>query len=245
MSILRIYCPNHTLQPGMMTLDTKASHHVLHVLRLRPSQPLILFNGRGGEYLAKLAKIEQKSAIIEVKSYQDPARESCLDITLGQAISRGDRMDYTIQKAVELGVKHIVPLFSERCTVKLPNDRLQKKQHHWQNVIISACEQSGRCFIPKLSAPQPLHEWLKHPFPGRKWVCDPDATASLKAQPSPDTTQPMTLLIGPEGGLTPAEIDLAHQVGFLSLSLGPRILRTETAAIVAITLLQSRWGDID
>lgn len=241
MSILRIYCPNESLQPGTLKLDDKVSHHVLNVLRLKPSQPLILFNGRGGEYLAQLAKIDKKSAIIDVKSYQDPGRESPLNITLGQAVSRGNRMDYATQKAVELGVHCIMPLFSERCTVKLSDDRLQNKQHHWQNVIIAACEQSGRCLIPKLLPFQSLETWLAQPIPGWKGVCDPHATTPCT--PPQDIHQPMTVLVGPEGGLTPEEMTLAHQAGFVSWSLGPRTLRTETAAVVAIALLQSRLGD--
>ncbi len=164
-----------------------------------------------------------------------------MHIHLGQAISRGERMDYTLQKSVELGVQIITPLFTERCGVDLQGERLEKRMQHWQQVIISACEQSGRCYIPELKAPCSLEKWLMELKVDLAWIMDPRASTPLSAIQK--SVGRVALLCGPEGGLSELELDQAKQHGLLGLLMGPRILRTETAALTALSLLQAQWGD--
>ena len=241
MSIPRIYYPNDLKNVTILPLDVKTSHYLLDVLRLKPQRSFVIFNGRGGEYHAQLVAVKQKIATIEIHAYQEPLTESPLKITLGQGISRGERMDYAIQKSVELGVNRITPLLTTRCNVSFTAERLQNRLAHWQGVIISACEQSGRCMVPELQTVQPLSDWLTQSRSGCQWVCDPAGDPlTLTDAPHP----PMTVLIGPEGGLTTEEIQLAQQNGFTSVSLGPRVLRTETASVTILSLLQYRFGDI-
>lgn len=226
----------------LVTLDEPTSRHLLKVLRLEIGAPLQLFNGHGGEYAANLASIKKNTAVIEVKEFSNIARESPLQIHLGQAISRGERMDYAIQKSVELGVSRITPLITERCGVHLNQERAKNRVQHWQKIAISACEQSGRCVIPPVENPHEYTNFLAANT-GIGFICSPFSTEQV-FPPIPANTKSITLIIGPEGGFTPTEVHQAQQAGFNPLVLGPRILRTETAPIVAITLLQSRWGDI-
>jgi len=224
-----------------LILSEEASRHLLRVLRFKVNDPLTIFNGKGGEYQAHLKGVEKKHAIVEITSYNEPATESSLSIHLGQGISRGERMDYVVQKSVELGANKITPLFTERCGVKISEERLIKRMQHWQSVAISACEQSGRCLIPEIMKPMEVSDWLAvQKEPG--FVCDPKAKQHIADYPKHEG--PVPLLIGPEGGLTEQEIQDALGAGFQSLSLGPRILRTETATVVALTLLQQAWGDL-
>lgn len=241
MQLTRIYYPNDLREGTIIRLNEKASHYVLNVLRLKLKRQLIIFNGQGGEYQAILDAIERKIALLKIQSFQECDTESPLKITVGQGISRGERMDYAIQKSVELGVSVITPLLTSRCNVNLTTQRLNNRMAHWRGVIISACEQSGRCKIPTLNSVQPLTKWLDQPQKGMKWVCDPNG----KPLP-PDIShhQAMSLLIGPEGGLTTEEISQTNKADFFSLSLGPRTLRTETATVTAVTLLQARYGDL-
>ena len=161
---------------------------------------------------------------------------------LGQGISRGDRMDFTLQKSVELGVSEITPLFTERCGVKLTGDRLAKKKDQWQKIVISACEQSGRVLVPKVNDPIWLEDWLKEPTDDLKINLHPRAQHSIMSLPQ--QSENVRLLIGPEGGLSNEEIDQATQHNFVEVLIGPRVLRTETAALTAITALQCRYGDL-
>jgi 16S rRNA (uracil1498-N3)-methyltransferase len=241
MRIPRFFFAGDLVIDAVVTLSVTASHHLCNVLRIDPGQPVMLFNGDGKEYLGRFIDRQQKLARVCILSVSDGQTESPLFIELGQAISRGDKMDYAIQKAVELGVNRIVPLFTERCAVKFKQDRQENRLTHWQGVITHACEQSGRCVVPDIASPLTLTDWLAQKREGLCFVCDfapPQPLSNL------NRVHRVTILIGPEGGLSAAEITHAKTVGFLGLSLGPRTLRTETATVAALTLLQNRWGDL-
>lgn len=202
----------------------------------------ILFNGDGQNYLAKLTAIRKQEVIVSILEAQSCLTESPLRITLAQAISSGDRMDFTIQKAVEMGVSAIQPVASQRSVVKLAGERAEKRREHWQNVAISACEQSGRAVVPPVASPINLTEWLaQKPQADILITLSPVAEKALPQVKIPGND--ICLLIGPEGGLTDGEIQLAAHHGFTLVRMGPRILRTETAALAAIASLQALWGD--
>jgi len=225
-----------------ITLPEDAARHLVQVLRMRLGDSFIAFNGQGGEYSASLSAISKREAQASIGTFNAADRESPLNITLAQCVSKGDRMDYTLQKAVELGVSAIVPLISSRTVVKLDAERWAKKIEHWQGVIISACEQSGRTRVPQLQAPQDLDDWLRSSAnDSLKLVLAPGASKQLR-QLDPHS-RAITLLIGPEGGLSEAECTLAAQHEFVPLALGPRILRTETAGVAALAAIQAQWGD--
>jgi len=241
MRIPRIYHPAPLNTGADIELSATAANHVARVLRLPEAAPLILFNGDGGEYSASVTTIEKHRVIVTVGEFHATEREPPLALHLVQGISRGERMDYTIQKAVELGVNRIIPVFTERCGVQLHGERLDKRVKHWQGVVISACEQCGRNRIPDVDAPLNLAQWLAIPAEGSRLVLDPDAGHSLTQLPTP--TAAATLLVGPEGGLSDQELAQAAQAGFLGLRLGPRVLRTETAAVAALAAILGIWGD--
>ena len=225
-----------------LTLTEAASRHLVQVLRLREGDAFIAFNGQGGEYGAVIHRIAKRDVQVRICSFNKIERESPLSLTLAQCISKGDRMDYTLQKAVELGVSEIVPLLSERSVVKLDAERWEKKMEHWRGVIISACEQSGRTRIPALHAPIPIQTWLGQATgTALKLTLAPTAEQSLPSiQPG---QRPVILLVGPEGGLSDTEIQRAQNKGFETIKLGPRILRTETAGVAALAAIQALWGD--
>jgi len=225
-----------------ITLEADAANHVGRVLRLPQGAEIILFNGQGGEYRATLTESGKKVVKAQVNSYADISLESPLAIHLGQGISRGDKMEMTIQKAVELGVTEITPLFSERCGVKLSGERLQKKLSQWHKIIISACEQCGRNTIPTIHSPLQLDQWLAQPSDELKLNLHPKAKYSINTLPQP--TNGIRLLIGPEGGLSDLEIEQAATQGFDEVLIGPRVLRTETAGLTIISALQTRFGDL-
>ena len=201
-----------------------------------------VFDGNGIEFLGKIQTINKQKVTVLLTEAVTANVESPLKIHLGQGISRGEKMDFVIQKAVELGVDQITPLFTERCGVKLNDDRWQKRLQHWRAVAISACEQCGRNKVSEINEPQSLTDWVQSVSAELKLICDVETDAKLKN--TTDKINSISLLIGPEGGFDPREIKLAEQNKFISLSLGPRVLRTETAAIAAITLMQSKFGDI-
>ncbi len=224
-----------------MVLDTYTSHRLSAVLRLEADRKIILFNNDGFEYLSIITNIKKNQVQITVLEKTRKNLESPLEIHLGQVISKGEKMDFVIQKSTELGVNKITPLFSERSVVHLKQDRLEKKTEHWQKIAIHAAEQCGRTFVPT----------IEHPIPLEDWVFNRDEKTRLGLypfSPHPMSTCPIAgsvaLLIGPEGGLTENELLYATQHGFKTVSLGPRILRTETAALVAITALQCKTGDL-
>jgi 16S rRNA (uracil1498-N3)-methyltransferase len=241
MRIPRIHHPAPLSNGAHIELSDTAANHVSRVLRLPVGAPLILFNGQGGEFDATVTAVDKRSVSVALGDFHPTEREPPLPLQLAQGISRGERMDYTIQKAVELGVSRIIPLFTEHCGVQLRGERLKKRVKHWQGVVISACEQCGRNRIPQVDAPLTLAQWLATPGGGTRLVLDPTAEHSLSQLPDPGG--PVSLLIGPEGGLSDQELALAAQAGFLGLRLGPRVLRTETAAVAALAAMLGAWGD--
>lgn len=227
-----------------VALDAGAAKHLSTVLRLRPGAPLLLFDGSGFEFEAKIEQADKRQVWVKLNGMHGPAVESPLHVTLAQGVSRGERMDYTVQKAVELGVSTILPVLTERSVVKLDKDNSAKKCEHWQAVVVGACEQSGRVRVPEVQPPVTLANFLAaSPQADLKLLLDPLAGNAANDLPKPADGR-VLLLVGPEGGLSEHERNLAARVGFTGLKLGPRILRTETAALVALSLLQSQWGDL-
>jgi 16S rRNA (uracil1498-N3)-methyltransferase len=236
-------------QPGFLQvgeerrLTESAHHHLVRVLRAKVGSNVTLFNGEGGEYSASLIHLDKKTAKVKIDSFSPRETESPLELWLAQGISRGEKMDYVIQKATELGVKTIIPLFTERCNVQLEGERKQKRWAHWQSIAISACEQCGRNRIPDVKEPISLGSWLKESSVENGFVLSPHEGKRLQnISIHPNT--PVILLIGPEGGLSEEEMQMINQANFTPLHLGPRILRTETAAVSAITALQCYFGDM-
>lgn len=225
-----------------LALPEAAAHHAARVLRLRVGDGLTLFNGRGGEYASVITAIARNEVQVAVQQHDPVERESPLAVTLVQAVSSGERMDLTIQKAVELGVQRIVPVESERCVVRLKGERAEKRVAHWQQVAVAACEQCGRNRIPEVRMISPLAVCLAaERDDALRWVLLPGAATALRELPRPQ--QPLELLVGPEGGLTNAETEQALRAGYVSVRLGPRVLRTETAAPALLAALQALWGD--
>jgi len=239
--VRRIFHPGDLALETTVALRASASQHVAKVLRLTVGEEVAVFNGQGGHYTAQITHITKQEVLLNLRAYHSSQVESPLYTCLAQGISRGDKMDITLQKAVELGVNCIVPLFTERCGVKLEAERLAKRMQHWQAVIESACEQCGRDLLPTLAPAQSLAQWLPHAPESLRLLLNPHQAQSVDLQPA---QQGVSLLIGPEGGLSPSEIALASKYQFLSWRLGPRILRTETAALVALSKIQTLWGDL-
>lgn len=223
-------------------LPPEAAHHAAKVLRLKDGDHIVLFDGRGGEYPAVITGMAKQSVSVEISPKLERECESSLKVTLAQGISGGDKMDFTLQKAVELGVAHIQPIACERSVVKLSGDRAEKRLRHWRQVVISACEQCGRNRVPEVAPILSLHDWLGT-LNGEelRLTLAPGAPGGLKDLGPPAV--PVTLLIGPEGGLAPGEMTAAASQGFTSVRLGPRVLRTETAALAALAAMQALWGD--
>lgn len=248
MSNLRFYSAENLIIGVTVKLSENAATHATRVLRLNEGDVINLFNGDGFDYACELILVKKNEVLTKVKGSAAINNESPLNITLLQGISSGDRMDYTIQKAVELGVKQIQPIATERSVVKLSAERAEKRVEHWQNVVISACEQCGRATIPPVLAPKTLPNWLaiNPQSNATRILLNPIGAKRLAelAKPSSEIQlQPIQLLVGAEGGLSNTEIDTAISQGFQSIVLGPRILRTETAALTAITAMQTLWGD--
>ena len=242
MRIPRIYHPEPIQVDSTIPLTSEASKHLLTVLRLKDDHPLILFNGDGNDYSAILSISSKKQAEAVIETQLSLSLESPLSIHLGQGISKGERMDFVLQKSVELGVTELTPLITERCPVKLNAERWEKKYQHWLKIVTSACEQCGRNVIPTLHPPLSLHQWLGQSTQQTRLTLHPEAEHRMAdIPPSPYGYR---LLIGPEGGLSDSEIYQSGESGFSSALLGPRVLRTETAALAAITVLQSHFGDL-
>ncbi|CAM3482576.1 16S rRNA (uracil(1498)-N(3))-methyltransferase [Parendozoicomonas haliclonae] len=236
----RIYAPVPLSANQTVELPENASHHVGRVLRMKAGEPLVLFNGEGGCWQATISEITKKAVFAVPTEFMADDRESNLTISLGQTLSRGERMDYAIQKAVECGVTEITPLFTERCEVKLKSERADKRIRGWQQMIISACEQCGRNRVPVIHQPMLLSEWLESRSTELNFVLHHRTEKALEGYGKPAS---VSLLIGPEGGLTADEIAQAEAKQFHPLALGPRVLRTETAPVAAISLMQYLWGD--
>ena len=233
---------DQALQAGArVELEPGQAHYIARVLRMRAGDALILFNGAGGQYPATLEAVGKNAVAVTIGEFEPVERESPLALHLGIAISRGDRMDWVVQKATELGVHAITPLLSERTEVRLKGEREAKKLRHWQQVATSACEQCGRNRLPVVHPLRPLPDWCQRVEADARLVLDPAADSSDPGAAAPAS---IALLVGPEGGFSAAEIAAAATAGFHSLQLGPRVLRTETAPLAAIALLQARWGDM-
>lgn len=241
MSTARIFYPHEIILHSDLVLDKAASHHLSTVLRFQLGEKLIIFNGLGGAYLATLKAVNKKLTTVTIEKFLPEERESPLKIHLGQAVSRGERMDYAVQKAVELGASRITPLLTQHCQVALRKERLQNRVEHWKNIAISAAEQCGRSRVPEVHSIQMFAEFITHKETVG-FICTLDHSTQMPA-PTESVTQ-VSVLIGPEGGFSEKEIELAKAQGFLTLNLGPRTLRTETATAAAITLLQHTWGDM-
>lgn len=242
-SLTRLYFPAEIAAHGQCVLGPEQAHHVVRVLRLKAGDGVTLFDGRGGEYAAVITHLARSGVALNVGERVCMDRESPLAVTLAQAISSADRMDYTIQKAVELGVARIQPLESSRSIVRLDAARAAKRVAHWQAVAVAACEQCGRNHVPAVAAVLPLSAWLGSAadLAGvARLVLSPRAQTALRGLPPP---RQVLLLAGPEGGLSPREQEDAQIAGFTAVRLGPRVLRTETAAVAALAAMQVLWGD--
>lgn len=237
----RIYQDQEITLQRSLELDEQAASHVARVLRMREGQDVTLFNGRGGEYRARIELVQRRKVSLFVEQFDPVERESSLQIHLGQALVRGERMDYAIQKAVEIGVQDITPLNTEFSGVPLKQDRLQSRQRHWRQVIISACEQCGRNWLPRLHPVMTLQQWLQADQNGQRWILQ----AGNYQRPQLQSGKTQYITIGPEGGFSELELGLADQHGFVGLSLGARILRTETAGLAAAVHLQCLAGVMD
>jgi len=239
---MRIYHPI-TLTPGeSVELDAKASHHIRTVMRAKENDPITLFNGEGGEYAGILTHLSKKKVIVHIASFSPREAESPLTLYLAQGLSRGEKMDFTIQKAVELGIQKIIPLLTDRSTLKLTPDRLQKRMQHWESIVIHAAEQCGRNRLPAILPPMTLSELLTELPAEWYFILNPANTPSVPL--SLQKNHRIVMIIGPEGGFSAQEMAFAMKNKCQSLNLGPRILRTETAGLAAITFFQSHFGDM-
>lgn len=244
MRIPRVYVAGALVSGREIDLPAQAGEHLVRVLRLERGHPLVLFNGDGGEYAATITALAKRGVTVQVGERRaDADRESPLRLVLAQGIARGDKMDWVLQKATELGVERIVPLITERTEVRLDADRAERRLAHWQAVLAGACEQSGRNRLPELAAPVRLAHWAASlgAEAGRRLALDP--TGDRRASDLP-RIEAATLVVGPEGGLSDQDLAVLRQAGFDGLRLGPRILRTETAGLAAIAALQALHGDL-
>lgn len=241
MRIPRIFHPQPLSAGLQVSLTEDAANHVGRVLRMSAGAELELFCGDDHRYQAVIEQASKKHVEVRILSAQLASVESALKIHLIQGISRGERMDFTLQKSVELGIASITPIFTERCGVKLQGERLEKKQQQWQKVVISACEQSGRNTVPQVQPAITLTEYLATANRPLTLTLDPGATLNLKSAP---VNTEVALLIGPEGGFSDTETALAQQANCQGVRLGPRVLRTETAALAALAALQANHGDL-
>ena len=234
----------HTTQSlevgSAVTLESSVSRYLMQSLRKTEGAQIEVFNGNGAQYSATIVSGSKTAVTIQVESEDQISKESPLAIHIGLAISKGDRMDYGIRKIVELGGNRITPLITQRCEVRLSKERMEKRLKHWQAIVISACEQCGRNRIPEISEPLQLQQWLEKVDDPARLIFQPGGSTRLEDRPVPES---VALLVGPEGGFDPLEVEQAQQAGFDSIALGPRILRTETAPLAAISVLQYLWGD--
>jgi len=238
----RIYTEQVLIPGATLTLDERASNYLARVLRCQSGMAITLFNGDSKEYAASVTAVDKRNVAVVINDASIVDRESPLKIHLGIAISKGDRMDLVMQKAVELGVSDITPLISERVEVRLQGERADKRIEHWRGIIISACEQCARNTLPKLNPIAPLNDWISRVEADKKFVLHHRSDTALGTSEKPNS---VALLIGPEGGLSEAEIDAAQRQSFAPLRLGPRVLRTETAPLAALSILQFVFGDLN
>ena len=248
MRLTRVYVDTPLMSGRRVVLAGSAAGHITRVLRLRVGESVSAFNGQGGEFAASIEQVHGSQVTLAIGEHTDSERESPVAITLAQGVSRGERMDLVVQKATELGVAQITPLLTTRSVVRLDDAQAQKKAQHWRAIAVSACEQCGRNRVPHIAAPAQLRAWLQSlretpPAPqSQRLLLSPGADTDLRDLAAPLTA--ITVLIGPEGGLSDEERAAASDAGFTGVRLGPRILRTESAAIAALALLQGQFGDL-
>ena len=237
----RIFC-DVRLGPGaQFPLPEDAANHVGRALRLRAGDALVVFDGRGGEYDAVILRMDHGRVDVKTGAFRDVERESPLETGLVQGLPEADKMDWILQKSVELGVAWVQPVVCERSVVRLSGERAARREAHWRRVAVAACEQCGRNRVPELRPTLAFRDWAAQPSQAERWMLAPGATESLAARPPP--AGPVELLVGPEGGLSERELDIAATIGFAALSLGPRVLRAETAPLAALAAVQALWGD--
>jgi 16S rRNA (uracil1498-N3)-methyltransferase len=240
MAIPRIHC-ELKLGPGaQFSLAPDAAQHVAKSLRLKAGDAIVVFDGRGGEYDATLTRIDRDRVDVKVGPFRDGVEEPVLVLGLVQGLPEADKMDWIIQKATELGIAWIQPVVCERSVVRLSGERAERREAHWRRVAVAAAEQCGRTRVPEVRPTLGYMNWIAVPTDVPRWLLSPDAPAVTAHAPAPS---PLELVIGPEGGLAERERSLALDRGFESVSLGPRILRTETASIVALSAIHALWGD--
>ena len=240
MRIHRVHT-HQDLEPGQeVSIRDRSAHYLTRVLRITTGQTIVLFNGDGHDYVADVIRPGKKEVVLCINSRLPAALESGLGITVVQAISRGERMDQTLQKCTELGVQAFQPLFSERVEVRLRPEKLEKRLEHWQAVVVSACEQSGRAKVPEVLRPVDFGAWLYQSEPAFRLVLEPGAQRSLA---STELRRQVELVVGPEGGFNDVELGLMAAHSAQLVSLGPRVLRTETAAPAAVAVMQALAGD--
>lgn len=243
MRLNRIFCDGPLATGATVPLSSAGAYHVARVLRMRAGAPLIVFDGSGLDYPAEIVQVDGDEVTVHLRNQTPGTAESPLRITLVQGVSRGERMDWTLQKATELGAAAIAPVLTSRSVVRLDEKQAARKQAHWRGIVIGACEQCGRSRVPAVSAPVSLRDYFANVRKdGMRLVLSPSAPASLTGIAS--LPSKVDLLIGPEGGLDDEEVSAAQKAGFMPVRLGPRVLRTETAAVVALTVLQALWGDL-
>jgi len=240
MRLSRVYTEQSLQCDTTVTLKDDQAHYLGKVLRLKTGDQISLFNGDSGEFLGEIELIEKKAIHIKLSEQIDNRSDPVFPIHIGIGISRGERMDYLIQKATEVGVSRITPLFTERCEVKLKGDRANSRLAHWEKIAIAACEQSGRCTPPVIEEPEALSAWLQRSRDEACFVLDHRGSNGFDPALNPKSA---CFLIGPEGGLSDEEVAAASLVSFTPLCIGPRVLRTETAPLVAISIAQHLWGD--
>lgn len=243
MRVPRFYEPDLPVTPqdDIYSLSDGVVQHVSRALRMRPGEQVTLFNNSGNEYLCELVNVEKRSATVKVLNILDISRNSPLNVHIGQAISRGERMDYAVQKSTEMGMSSMTPLTSERCEVRLKEDRQEKRVQHWQQVAISACEQSLRNSVPHIAPVTSLNDWIQSVDAELKLVLHHHTEAPLQQMDKPGS---VALLVGPEGGLSEEEVAMALEAGFKPLAIGPRVMRTETAPVAAQSIMHYLWGDL-
>jgi len=243
MRIPRFYIKQTLALDLTIELPTDIHRHAIQVLRLKVGEHIILFNGQGGEYLACLIRAEKRKSVVSIISFDDINRESPLNTSLALAMIKSDKMDFAIQKAVEMGVYSIQPLYTNRSVVNIKKNRLEKKMAHWQGIIHGACEQSGRTSLPTIQAPTSLESWLQKSTSSIRLAMLPGEYPRISALTPPQNHQ-ISLIVGPEGGFTEQEVEQLLAANITGIQFGPRILRAETAAIAGLSLCQQLWGDL-
>ncbi|WP_426341689.1 16S rRNA (uracil(1498)-N(3))-methyltransferase [Pseudoduganella sp. S-14] len=239
----RFHVPQPLAAGQQLELPADVAHHV-NVVRMEPGDTLTLFNGNGGEYTAVLTDVQKKKAWAEIKVFDPREAELPFAVTLAQALPEGSKMDWIIEKAVELGVAGIQPLAARRCVVRLSAERAEKKLEHWNGIVVSASEQCGRNRLASVAAPQEFREWISQQDLHKRVILTPRATKSLADWARHQPAQALSIMVGPEGGFSDEEEAEALRHGVLPLSIGPRVLRTETAALAAVSILSAAWGGI-